>query len=165
VTTPGEGGALLDFVVEENFYFNQLIMRGLVEPPSEASAAAAMQIQLGDVYTKEKLDAAVVRPEDILRADGLLQAKGYTERTTNEENRQIDRIVHVTPGARAHVSAVQLTNSTEYPDAQILSRLKRKAGSTITNAKVQKGTANIRKFLAKRGHLSGRAAVRRAGES
>jgi len=161
VTTPVQGGVELDFVVEENLYFNQVILRGLVEPPSEASAAAAMQIQLGDVYRKEKLDAAVVRLQDILREEGLYQAKVSTGTQINEENHQIDIIVRVTPGARAHVSAVQLTNGTEYPDAQILSRLKLKAGSTITNARVQKGTANIRKFLAKRGHLSGRAAVRR----
>src|SRR5215467_3422018 len=161
VTAPVEGGLRLDFVAEENLYFNQVILRGLVEPPSEASAAAAMQIQLGDVYREEKLDAAVLRLQDIFREEGLYQAKITTETQINEENHQIDVIVHVTPGARAHVSAVQLTNSTEYPDAQILSRLKLKAGSTITNARVQKGTANIRKFLAKKGHLSGHAAVRR----
>src|SRR5262249_54833423 len=145
----------------ENLYFNQVILYGLVEPPSEASAAAAMQIQLGDVYRKEKLDAAVVRLQDILREEGLYQAKVSSETRTNEENHQIDLIVHVVPGIRAHVSAIQLTNNTEYPDAQILSRFKLKVGSTITNARVQKGTASIRKFLGKKGHLSGRAAVRR----
>jgi len=161
VTTPMEGGVQLDFVVEENLYFNQVNLRGLMEPPSEASAAAAMQIQLGEVYRKEKLDAAIVRLQDILKEEGLYQAKVTVETQVHEENHQIDVIVHVSPGMRAHVSAVQLTNNTEYPDAQILSRLKMKAGRAITNARVQKGTANIRKFLAKKGHLSGRAAVRR----
>jgi outer membrane protein assembly factor BamA len=161
VTTPVDGGVRLDFVAEENLYLNQVILRGLIEPPSEASAAAAMQIQLGETYRKEKLDAAVQRLQDILQEEGLYQAKVAAETRIQEENHQIDVIVHVTPGMRAHVSAVQLTNNTEYPDAQILSRLKLKTGSTITNARVQKGTAHIRKFLAKKGHLSGRAAVRR----
>ena len=161
VTTPVEGGVQLDFVVQENLYFNQVILRGLVEPPSEASAAAAMQIQLGETYRKEKLDAAVARLQDILREEGLYQAKVSTETKIIEENHQIDLIVHVIPETRAHVSGVQLKNNTEYPEAEILSKFKLKAGSPITNARVQKGTANIRKFLAKRGHLSGRAAVRR----
>ncbi len=161
VTTPVEGGVRLDFVAEENLYFNQVILRGLVEPPSEASAAAAMQIQLGDVYRKEKLDAAVVRLQDILKEEGLYQAKVTAETRVQKENHQMDVIVHVTPGARARVSGVQLTNNTEYPDAQILARFKLKAGTAITNARVQKGTSSIRKFLAKKGHLSGRAAVRR----
>jgi len=161
VRTPADGGVRLDFVVEENLYFNELILRGLTEPPSEASAAAAMQIQLGDVYRQEKLDAALLRLKDILYEEGLYQAKATAETVAHRESHQIDVIVHVTPGARARVSRVQLTNSTEYQDAQILSRFKLKPGTAITSARVQKGTANIRKFLAKRGHLSGRAAVRR----
>jgi outer membrane protein assembly factor BamA len=161
VTTPVEGGVRLDFVVKESLYFNQLILRGLTEPPSEASAAAAMQIQLGETYHKEKLDAALERLQTILQEEGLYQAKVAAETFIRTETHQIDVIVHVTPGTRARVSAVQLTNKTEYPDAQIAARLKMKTGTPITNAKIQKGTTNIRKFLAKKGHLSGRAAVRR----
>lgn len=161
VTMPVEGGLRLDFVVKENLYFNQVILRGLTEPPSEASAAAAMQIQLGDAYRREKLDAALERLQTILKEEGLYQAKVSAETALYEETHQVDVIVHVTPGARARVSAVKLTNNTEYPNVQILARLKMKAGTPITNAKIQKGTANIRKFLAKQGHLSGRAAVRR----
>jgi len=78
----------LDFIAEENLYFNQVILRGLVEPPSEASAAAAMQIQLGDVYRKEKLDAAVLRLRDILQEEGLYQAKVTTEVQANAETHQ-----------------------------------------------------------------------------
>jgi len=161
VTTPVQGGLRLDFVVKENLYFNQVILRGLTEPPSEASAAAAMQIQLGDAYRKEKLDAARERLLGILQEEGLYQAKVEAETAIHAETHQIDVIVHVTPGARARVATVQLTNNTEYPNEQIAARLKMKVGTPITNAKIQKGTANIRKFLAKRGHLSGRAAVRR----
>jgi len=93
-----EGGVQLDFVVEENLYFNQVNLRGLMEPPSEASAAAAMQIQLGEVYRKEKLDAAIVRLQDILKEEGLYQAKVTVETQVHEENHQIDVIVHVSPG-------------------------------------------------------------------
>jgi outer membrane protein assembly complex protein YaeT len=161
VTTAVEGGVRLDFVAEENLYFNQVILRGLTEPPSEASAAAAMQIQLGDVFRREKLDEAIERLKVILQEEGLYQAKVSAEIQANENTHQADVIVKVEPGARARVSAVQLTNNTEYPNEQIVSRLKMKAGTAITNARIQKGTANIRKFLTKKGHLSGRAAVRR----
>ena len=161
ITTPVEGGVRLDFVAEENLYFNQVILHGLIEPPSEASAAAAMQIQLGDVYRKEKLDSALERLKGILQEEGLYQAKVAAETVANEGTHQIDIIVQVTAGPRARVSEVQLTNNTEYPNEQILSRLKLKTGTAITNVRIQKGTANIRKFLTKKGHLSGRAAVRR----
>ena len=57
---------------------------------------------------------------------------------------------------------IQLRNGTEYRDAEILSRLKMKSGGAITSARLQRGTDRIRKFLVKKGHLSGRAALRRA---
>src|SRR5579863_10374018 len=49
VSEPAEGGIRVDFVVKENLYFNQLVLLGLKAPPTEASAAASMQIGLGDV--------------------------------------------------------------------------------------------------------------------
>jgi len=97
---PVEGGVRLDFVTEEICTLTG-ILRGLMEPPSEASAAAAMQIQLGDVYRKEKLDAAVFAPAGILHEEGLYQAKVTTEVQASAETHQIDVIAHVTPGARA----------------------------------------------------------------
>src|SRR5215469_3831255 len=48
VSNPVPGGIRVDFVVQENLFFNQLIILGIKAPPSEASAAATMQITFGD---------------------------------------------------------------------------------------------------------------------
>ena len=50
VRTAVPGGLRLDFVVRENLYFNQVRIEGLPAPPSEGTAAAAMQISLGHPY-------------------------------------------------------------------------------------------------------------------
>jgi len=70
-------------------------------------------------------------------------------------------IVTIEPGLRARVGSIHLTNNTEYPDSEIASRFKLKPQKEITSGKIQSGTSRIRKFLVKKGHLSGRAAVRR----
>src|SRR6266436_5737760 len=46
VAAPLEGGVRLDFVARENLFFNQVRIEGLSAPPSDASAAAAMQLTL-----------------------------------------------------------------------------------------------------------------------
>ena len=56
-----DSGLRVDFVVQENLFFNQVILLGLKPPPTEASAAAALQITLGDVFRKETLDDALER--------------------------------------------------------------------------------------------------------
>lgn len=155
------GGIQVDFVVEENFFFNEITIRGLRPPPTEASAAAAMQITLGQVFRKDALSEALERLKSALEDEGLYQAKVTAETFAHAEKHAMDVVVHVAPGARARVSEVRLTNGTEYRDPELLSRLRMKPGSELRAARIQRGAERIRKFLVKRGHLSARAAVRR----
>src|SRR5262249_7239405 len=83
------------------------------------------------------------------------------EMQTHPESRQMDIVVHVKSGPRAHVGEVELKNGTEYPDQDILSGFKMKPKTRITSARIQRGTDRIRKFLVKKGHLNARAVVRR----
>src|SRR3989454_693569 len=161
VVTPVADGVRLDFVVRENLFFNQVRIEGLTAPPSEASAAAAMQLTLGRTYRQVAVNEALERLRETLREEGLYQAEVSAETVRHAETHQMDIVVHVKPGPRARVGIIQLKNGTEYRDAEILSRLKMKAGSEITSARLQRGTDRIRKYLVKKGHLSGRAAVRR----
>jgi outer membrane protein insertion porin family len=161
VATPLPGGIRLDFVVHENLFFNQVLIRGVTAPPTEASAAAAMQLSLGQVYRRSAVDEALERLKDTLRDEGLYTAAASAETVPHADTHQMDVIVHVKPGPRARVGEIQLMNGTEYQNNEILSRLKMKSGSELTSARLQRGTGSIRKFLVKKGHLSARAAVRR----
>ncbi len=162
VVTPEADGVRLDFVVRENLFFNEVRIEGLTAPPSEASAAAAMQLALGQTYRQTAVNEALERLRETLHDEGLYQAEVSAETLPHPVTHQMDVVVHVKPGPRAKVGNIQLKNGTEYPDAQILSPLKMKAGSEITSARLQKGTDRIRKFLVKKGHLSARAGVRRS---
>jgi outer membrane protein insertion porin family len=160
VVSPLADGVRLDFVVRENLFFNQVHIEGLTAPPSDASAAAAMQLTLGQTYRRAALEEALERLRETLREEGLYKAEVSAETVPHAETHQMDIVVHVKPGKRARVGIIQLKNGTEYRDAEILSRLKMKAGSEVTAARLQRGRDRIRKYLAKKGHLSGRAAVR-----
>ena len=161
VATPVAGGLRLDFVARENLFFNQVRIEGLVAPPSEASAAAAMQLTLGQTYRKAAVSEALERLKETLREEGLYQAELSAEEVPHAEAHEMDIVVHAKPGPRARLGAVRLKNSTEYRDAEILSRLKMRVGREITSARLQRGTDRIRKFMVKKGHLSARAAVHR----
>jgi outer membrane protein assembly factor BamA len=161
VLTTVPDGVRLDFVVRENLFFNQVRIEGLVAPPSDASAAAAMQLALGQPYRRTTVSEAVGRLRETLREEGLYQAEVSAETVPHAETHQMDIIVHIKPGPRARVGGIALKNQTAYRDAEILSRLKMKIGSPITSERLQRGTERIRKFLVKKGHLSGRVAVRR----
>jgi outer membrane protein insertion porin family len=161
VVTPAPNGVRLDFVVRENLFFNQVRLEGLVAPPSEASAAAAMQLNLGQTYRRAIVDEALERLRETLREEGLYKAEVSAETVPHAETHQMDIVVHVKPGPRACAESIQLKNETAYRDAEIISRFKMRTGQEITSARLQRGTERIRKFLMKKGHLSARVAVRR----
>src|SRR5213596_3022832 len=74
VLTPVSGGVRLDFVARENLFFNQVRIEGLIAPPSDASAAAAMQLALGQTYRQVVVKEALERLRETLREEGLYQA-------------------------------------------------------------------------------------------
>lgn len=160
-TVPVSGGVRVDFLVRENLFFNRIIIEGLKPPPSDASAASAMQISLGQTFRQASVDAGLDRLRSVLQDDGLYQAKVSAEAVPHEATHQMDVVVRVEPGPRAHFGAIHLTNETEFPDEDILDRLKLKSGREVTALRIQQAADRVRKFLAKKGHLSGRAALRR----
>ena len=161
VASPVGSGVRLDFIVRENLFFNKVLIEGLTSPPSDSSAAAAMQLTLGKPFRQEDVNEGLDRLRDVLKEEGLYKAEVSSENVPHPDTHQMDVLVHIKPGLRARVESVQLQNATAYRDAEILSRLKMKVGQAVTTARIQRGTDRIRKFLVKKGRLSARAAVRR----
>jgi outer membrane protein insertion porin family len=161
VVTPVSGGVRVDFVARENLFFNEVRIQGLFAPPSDASAAAAMQIGLGQTYREAVVNEALERLKETLREEGLYMAEVWAEKVPRPERHQMNIIVHVKPGPRARVGVIRLKNNTEYRDSEIESRSKIRIGREVTSARLQNGTERLRKYLVKKGHLSARAGVRR----
>src|SRR6266403_1788850 len=161
VSTPTDGGVLIDFVVREQLYFNQVIIHGLVSPPTEASAIAAVQLPLGGPFQAYAVNEGLERLRELLKEEGLYAAQVSAEEVPRPQGHQMDVIVNIQPGPRARIKDIQLKNGTEYADAEILSRSKLKRGAALTAARVQRGSSRVRNFLVKKGHLNARAVVRR----
>src|SRR5271168_112353 len=161
VTSAVPGGIRLDFIATENLFFNQVTIEGLVAPPSDASAAAAMQVNLGDIFHQSTVDEGLQRLGDAMRDDGLYEAVATAQLVPHADTHQMDIVVHVKPGPRARIGEIHLTNSTEFADLEITARTKLKIGGTVTSQRLQRATEHVRKYLIKKGHLSARAVIRR----
>ena len=158
---PVEGGVRLDFVARENLFFGEVRIVGLTPPPSESSAAAAMQLTLGQIYRQVLLDEALGRLKDALHDDGLYLAEVSAETLPNAETRQIDIVVSVRQGPRARLGVVHLDNATAHPDAELLAKSRLRSGRELTSARLTAATERIRKYLVKKGWLGARAVIRR----
>ena len=158
---PLADGIRLDFLVRENLFINQVLIRGLRPPPTEASAAAAMQLSLGQTYRAADVAEGLERLKETLREEGLYQAKVTADQIPHPETHQLDVIVQVDPGPRARLGTIQLLNNSEFTDATLLKLFRLKPGRELTTARTQAGIGRIRRFLEKKGHLSARVSLRR----
>src|SRR5579863_8883039 len=156
-----DSGVRIDFVVREQLFFNQVIIRGVDSPPSDASAAAAMSLTLGTPYRKDAVEDGVSRLTEALHDEGLYQAEVQVETVPHHDTHEMDVIVNVKSGPRAKIQTIQLTNGTEYTNEEIIKLLSVKVGKPITSQRIQRGNERIHNFLVKKGHLSARASVRR----
>src|SRR6267378_2674919 len=161
IATPLDGGVRIDFVVREQLYFNQVIIQGLVSPPTEASAIAAVQLPLGEPYQADAVNEGLERLRELLKEEGLYVAQVSAQEVPHPQNHQMDVNIKVQPGPRARIKEIQLKNGTEYANAEILSRSKLKPRAALTGARVQRATSRVRNFLVKKGHLNARAVLRR----
>src|SRR6266478_8131821 len=101
VVAPVTDGVRLDFIVKENLFFNEVRIEGLTPPPSDASAAAAMQIALGQTYRQATLNESLERLRETLHDEGLYQAEVSAETLPHPQTHQMDIIVHIKSGPRA----------------------------------------------------------------
>src|SRR6266852_4358926 len=108
VITPEDGGVRLDFIAKENLFINQVAVQGLKPPPTAASAAAAMQLSLGQTYREGDVEDALGRLRDALREEGLYLAKVSAAKRANEATHQMDVIVQVEPGPRVQSGTQRL---------------------------------------------------------
>jgi len=161
IATRVDGGVRVDFVVREQLFFNEVIIHGLVSPPTEASAIAAVQLPLGEPYRVDAVNEGLERLRELLREEGFYAAQISAQTVPHPENHQMDVVINLQAGPRARIKEIELKNGTEFRDAEILSRSKLKAGRALTAAHVQRGTSRVRNFLVKTGHLNARAVVRR----
>jgi outer membrane protein insertion porin family len=160
-STSVDGGVRVDFVVREQLFFNQVIIRGLATPPTEASAVAAVQLPLGEPYQADAVKEGLERLRELLKEEGLYAARVSADSVPHAQDHQMDVIISIQPGPRARIKEIKVTNGTEYGEAEILKRSKLKTGGQITASRVQRATTRVRNFLVKKGHFNARAVVRR----
>ncbi|MGD1212568.1 MAG: POTRA domain-containing protein [Candidatus Acidiferrales bacterium] len=151
--TPGDAGLRVDFVVQRNFYNNVIRIEGLKPPPTDASALAALRLNLGEPFRESSLREAVERLRSALREDGFYVAKITWALSPHEDTRQMDVTFTVDPGPRARVDGITIENQTPYSDQQLLRRAKLSSKNEVTSARLSGASEKLRKFLVNQGYL------------
>ena len=157
VTAASEADGLhVDFIVTRDYYNNVVRIDGLKEPPPEPAAQAAVRLTLGQPFREASLKEGIARLRTLLADEGLYRARVSYDLQPYPDTRQMDVVIHVVPGLRAHIGAITVENHTRFSDAQLLHRAKlngKDGKATLTSARLTQARDKLRTFLVDQGYL------------
>jgi outer membrane protein insertion porin family len=101
-------GVRLRFLTTANFFVGLVTIEGVSINPSSNQLASATRLQLGELYSPEKLDRARAGIQRVLEENGFHQSKVTTSEQRDERQHQVNLTFHVARGPRAVVGEITL---------------------------------------------------------
>ena len=153
------GEVVLVFVAAENYFIGTVSVDKSLNPPSNDQLVNATKLQLGELFTNEKLTAATTRLKRILRDHGYYRAEVSEKHYANTATQQIDIAFHIVPGSPARVGAITVEGDPGLSVAEIEEISHLRPGDRVTRNSTNRALEKIRKKYQGRGHLEAQVAI------
>lgn len=146
-------GVKLRFLTVPNYFVGQVMVEGVSASPSPNQLVTASRLQLGELYTKEKLDRALAGIERVLEDNGYHRSKVTISEQPNEQEHQRNLTFHVNPGSRALVGQITVEGDTGYSKEEIAEIAKFHSGDPVISTRLTRALQRIRARYQKQSRL------------
>ena len=108
------GGVKITFLAEPSWFIGLVRIVGAVAPPTESQLLNVTELELGEIYTEEKVQFAKQEIRRLLEENGFFAPKITHTASDNPEFQQRDIEITLVPGLRAGIGNIILAR--ESPD-------------------------------------------------
>ena len=108
--TPDQEVALV-FRARENYFVGFITLAGEPKSPTAPELLNASKLQLGELFTADKLNEALERMKQMMQTGGYYQASITADQKPNAVTQQMDLAFHVVPGPQARLGTITFTGS------------------------------------------------------
>jgi len=154
-----DGHVVLDFVTTPNLFVGDIAVDGTPNRPNANQVANASKLELGELFTTEKLDRALKNIKQLLEENGFHKATVTVQQHSHPENQQVDLAFLVVPGAQARVGQVTVTGNPGFSQGQIQDIAKMHPGDTVSVQRVSNALDRIRKKYQKQDRLLAQVSI------
>jgi outer membrane protein assembly complex protein YaeT len=141
-----DGQLTLAFLAKENYFVGRVSTSGAPRSgPNDNQLVNASKLQLGELYTDDKLQQALASMKRSLEDGGYYRAQIVTSFARHPETQQIDIGFHVIPGAQAHIGKVTVTGSPGYSADEILDIASFHSGQSVSTRRLNRALQRLRK--------------------
>ncbi len=146
-------GVRLRFLTVANFFVGMVTVDGITANPSPNQLASATRLQLGELYSQEKLDRALAGIQRMLEENGLHRSRVTMSEVRDEPQHQVNLTFHIILGARAAVGEITLEGDAGYSVEQIEKIAKLHPGDAVISSRITRALQRIRARYQKQNRL------------
>ncbi|MCI0349668.1 MAG: BamA/TamA family outer membrane protein [Acidobacteriales bacterium] len=150
----------LVFVARENYFIGNISITNPPEaPPTYNQLATSTRLQLGELFTTEKLERAIRRMKNTLRDNGYYRAEITPELKKYADIQQVDINFHIVAGEQARVGQVIVQGNPGHTLKEIQDIAKLEPGDRVNSAGVTRALERLRKRYQKKQRLEAQVSL------
>ncbi len=149
----------LVFVVAPNYFVGQLNVDGAPGRPTASQIINASKLNLGELFTREKMDRAVTRVQTLLQENGYYRSTINDEEQFDPKAQAVNIWLRVSVGERAHVGALEVSGHPRLPTEQLLDIAHFHTGDPVSADRLTDALQRLRKKYQKQNRLLAQVTV------
>ena len=154
------GQVTLVFIADENYFVNGVFVDGVPQhAPTATQLINATKLELGELFTQEKVNAALQNIKRLLVENGYYHGTATTTDKRNPTTQQVDVFFHVRAGSLARVGTVTFRGDAGFDQAQLPDITKLHPGDKVSAAHMRRALERLRKRYQRRDRLEAQVAV------
>jgi outer membrane protein assembly complex protein YaeT len=153
------GQVLLTFVTLPNYFVGQIRVNGEPSRPNANQVVNASKLQLGELFTEDKLDQAIDNIKQLLQENGYYHSGVAVQRLKHAPTQEIDVMIQIVPGPQARVGQVRVSGNPGYSQGQIQDIAKMHPGDLASAQRVSSALDRLRKKYQKRNRLLAQVSI------
>jgi outer membrane protein insertion porin family len=157
-----DGGVIITFVTTLNYFVGRIDVDGAPGRPTANQIINSSKLQLGELFTPEKMARGIERIKELMEENGYYRAKITYEETPNPHTQLISIKLNISPGERAHIGGINVTGKPGYAPAEIREITHMEPGDDVTADKVTNALERLRKKYQKQSRLLAQVTVEHA---
>ena len=154
-----DSGVRLRFLTVANYFVGQVTVEGVTSNPTPNQLITATRLQLGELYTPEKLERAVANMQRVLQDNGFHHARITRSEQSVEQQQQKNILFQVTAGVRAKVGEIKVEGDAGYTLSELEDMGKIHTGDPVISTRLTRALQKIREKYQKQSRLLAQVSV------
>jgi outer membrane protein insertion porin family len=154
-----DGRVALTFRMRANFFVGEIFVTGNPNPPAANQVVNASKLQLGELFTQEKMQGALTNIKQLMEQNGYYQSQVSDEQQPQAETQQMNIVFHIDAGPHARVGRITVTGQAGFSEAQIRDITKMHTADYVTVQRISRALDRLRKKYQKQNRLLSQVAI------